>query len=80
VRYFITGCAGFIGSSLTDKLLKAGHDVVGYDNFSTGQVEFLTEAKKSPHFTLVEADLMDREALTKAMQNIDFVFHNGSQC
>jgi UDP-glucose 4-epimerase len=75
VRYFITGCAGFIGSSLTDKLLKAGHDVVGYDNFSTGQVEFLTEAKKSPHFTLVEADLMDREALTKAMQNIDFVFH-----
>ncbi|MDR3476829.1 MAG: NAD-dependent epimerase/dehydratase family protein [Gammaproteobacteria bacterium] len=75
MRYFITGCAGFIGSSLTDKLLQAGHEVVGYDNFSTGQVEFLNEAKKSPHFTLVQADLMDRDTLTKAMKNIDFVFH-----
>lgn len=75
MRYFITGCAGFIGSSLTDRLLEAGHEVVGYDNFSTGLSEFLTTAKKSPHFTLVKGDLLDREAVSKAMKNIDFVFH-----
>lgn len=75
MRYFITGCAGFIGSNLTDKLLKAGHEVIGYDNFSTGLDKFLQEAKKSPHFTLVKGDLLDREAVTNAMQKVDAVFH-----
>ncbi len=75
LRYFITGCAGFIGSSLTDKLLNAGHEVVGYDNFSTGLTEFLQEANQSSRFTLVKADLLDRDALTDAMRGIDFVFH-----
>jgi len=46
MRYFITGCAGFIGSSLTDRLLQQGHEVIGYDNLSTGLIEFLAEAKK----------------------------------
>ena len=75
MRYFITGCAGFIGSSLTDKLLHAGHEVIGYDNFSTGLEEFLIEARKSPAFTLVKADLLDKETLTTAMQGVDAVFH-----
>lgn len=75
MRYFITGCAGFIGSSLTDRLLQDGHEVVGYDNFSTGLDEFLVEAKKSPRFTLVHDDLLNRDAVTAAMKNIDAVFH-----
>jgi UDP-glucose 4-epimerase len=60
---------------MVDKLLREGHDVVGFDNFSTGQKEFLKEALQSPRFTLVEADLLDREALAAAMKNIDAVFH-----
>lgn len=75
MKYFITGCAGFIGSNLTDKLLREGHEVIGFDNFSTGLHEFLVEAKKSPHFTLVEGDLLDKEAVSKAMQKVDAVFH-----
>lgn len=75
MRYFITGCAGFIGSNLVDKLLKEGHDVIGYDNFTTGLEPFLDEAKKSSHFTLIKGDLLDREKLITAMKNIDFVFH-----
>jgi UDP-glucose 4-epimerase len=75
LRYFITGCAGFIGSTLTDKLLNSGHEVVGYDNFSTGLEIFLQDAKQSSHFTLVKADLLERDALVKAMNGVDFVFH-----
>lgn len=75
MRYFITGCAGFIGSNLTDRLLQLGHEVIGYDNFSTGMHEFLAEAKLSPAFTLIENDLLNRDALTHAMENIDMVFH-----
>lgn len=75
LRYFITGCAGFIGSSLTDRLLQNGHEVIGYDNFSTGLIKFLENANQSPRFTLVKGDLLDRDAVIKAMQNVDAVFH-----
>ena len=75
MRYFVTGCAGFIGSSLTDRLLANGHDVVGYDNFSTGLTEFLHAAQQSPKFTLITADLLDKDAVRAAMQGCDEVFH-----
>ena len=41
MKYFVTGCAGFIGSNLVDCLLDNGHTVIGYDNFSTGQERFI---------------------------------------
>ena len=58
MRYFVTGCAGFIGSNLTDRLLEKSFQVTGYDNFSTGFHEFLAKAKQSTDFTLVEGDLI----------------------
>lgn len=75
MNYFITGCAGFIGSSLTDRLLADGHTVVGYDNFSTGQEDFVASARQSKNFTLVRADVLDLPALTESMLGADFVFH-----
>ena len=75
MRYFVTGAAGFIGSNLADRLLQDGHEVVGYDNFSTGRPEFLSEAQKSPHFTLVRGDTLDLDFLTQTMANASFVFH-----
>ena len=40
MRCLVTGCAGFICSHLTDRLLQAGHTVVGVDNLSTGAWNF----------------------------------------
>src|SRR3989344_1303869 len=75
LRFFITGCAGFIGSNLADRLLFDGHDVVGYDNFSTGQRAFLESAQRSACYSLMHGDTLDVSALTRAMQGSDFVFH-----
>lgn len=76
VRHFIiTGCAGFIGSSLVDRLLSQGHRVTGVDNFSTGQRRFIEGALKNPAFKLVEGDLLDLPALTQAFAGGDTVFH-----
>lgn len=72
---FITGAAGFIGSSLADRLLADGKRVTGWDNFSTGQERFVTGASKNPDFKLVRGDNLDLPALTAAMKGCDTVFH-----
>jgi len=75
LRCFVTGCAGFIGSTLTERLLSQGHLVVGYDNFSTGQDDFLRTTREHPAFRLVRADLLDAQTLNASMREVDLVFH-----
>jgi UDP-glucose 4-epimerase len=75
MKFFVTGAAGFIGSNLVDRLLQEGHEVIGFDNLSTGQMEFLDEACQNDSFNLVKADVLDLPILTNAMSGADFVFH-----
>jgi len=74
-RAFVTGAAGFIGSNLVDRLLQSGVEVVGWDNYSTGQEPFLVGAIKEPKFRFVRGDNLDQSALIQAMEGCDFVFH-----
>lgn len=74
-RVFVTGGAGFIGSSAVDRLLSLGSDVVVYDNFSTGRHDFLTSAARHPKCTVVTGDTLDVETMTRAMQGADLVLH-----
>ena len=73
----VTGAAGFIGSTLVDRLLEEGKTVVGYDNLSTGRLEFLDAALSNPNFSLVTADCLDLDRLTELMRKMEceFVFH-----
>jgi UDP-glucose 4-epimerase len=72
---FITGAAGFIGSSLVDRLLADGKRVVAWDNLSTGQERFLEVALKHEKFRFIRGDNLDIDALTAAMEGCDTVFH-----
>jgi len=72
---FVTGGAGFIGSHLVDGLLTEGHNVTAYDNFSTGEIRFLENARSFERFNLIEGDLLDENTLIVAMADHDFVFH-----
>lgn len=75
MRYFVTGGAGFIGSNMTDRLLSMGNEVIVYDNFSTGRMEFLEEACKSPKCTLIKGDCLDEDKIVSSMAGCDFIFH-----
>jgi len=75
MKVIVTGCAGFIGSSLVDRLLLLGYLVIGIDNFSTGQRRFLDNALSNPNFTLFQIDLLDLDALKKAFVGGEVVFH-----
>lgn len=75
MKVLITGCAGFIGSSLVDRLLSEGYIVIGIDNFSSGQRRFLGEALKNANFVLHEQDLLDSSTLAELFVDVDCVFH-----
>jgi UDP-glucose 4-epimerase len=75
MHVFVTGAAGFIGSTLVDRLLKDGHAVVGYDNLSTGRRQFLTDALKHRNFKYVEGDVLDAAQLNESARGAEIVFH-----
>ena len=75
MKAFVTGGAGFIGSTLVDRLLARGDEVVAYDNLSTGRRVFLRDALANPRFKLIEGDVLDGSAMSAAMRGSDFVFH-----
>jgi UDP-glucose 4-epimerase len=72
---FVTGAAGFIGSTLVDRLLLEGVQVTGWDNLSTGQEKFLEKALTNKSFRLVKGDNLNLPHLTEAMNGADTVFH-----
>jgi UDP-glucuronate 4-epimerase len=79
MRALVTGCAGFIGSHLTDKLLEAGHSVVGIDcfndNYGRSQKEGnLAAARDWDSFELLTLDLSQGN-LSGVVTNCDTVFH-----
>jgi len=76
MKTLVTGAAGFIGSSLVDRLLADGNSVVGVDNFSTGCRQFLDQALRNDRFKLYEKDLLDPAALQGVLTpDIEWVFH-----
>ena len=75
MRFFITGGAGFIGSNLADRLLSDNHEVIVYDNFSTGFTQFLSGALSKSKFTEIKGDILDDDKLVSSMRGCNHVFH-----
>ena len=63
MKVFVTGAAGFIASNLVDRLLADGHEVIGYDNFSTGKEYSWSKPANPPGSTCIGRTLLDQPAL-----------------
>ena len=76
MKYVVTGGAGFIGSHLTERLVKQGDVVTVIDNQNTGKIENLKSVSKKINF--VQNDIRDFEVLRSLMENVDGVFHQAA--
>ena len=76
MKYVVTGGAGFIGSLLTERLVKQGDVVTVIDNQNTGKIENLKSVSKKINF--VQNDIRDFEVLRSLMENVDGVFHQAA--
>lgn len=86
MKYLITGCAGFIGFKLSQRLLNNGHEVIGIDNINAYYDQGLKQSrlhllKQSPSFRFIHLDLTDRETVRVlcTQEQFDRVIHLAAQ-
>lgn len=75
-HYLVTGGCGFIGSHLVKALVKQGERVRVFDNCTTGKAENIADVADKIEFC--SADLQDIDAVSQAVEGIDYVFHQGA--
>ena len=74
-KILVTGCAGFIGSHLCEKLVKQKYKVVGIDNLSNGKISNLSSIKDNKNFEFIKADINNLNILSKNLFKIDKICH-----
>lgn len=75
MRILVTGGAGFIGSHLSEELLRRGHEVWALDDLSTGRLENLRTFERHPRFRFLEGNVMDSALVLGLVAQCDRVFH-----
>ncbi|MGZ3515354.1 MAG: NAD-dependent epimerase/dehydratase family protein [Thermodesulfobacteriota bacterium] len=74
-KILVIGAAGFIGSHLSEALLRRGHQVVGLDNLSYGVIQNLSGVVEDPHFEFVHGDVRDSELLLGLGSRVETIVH-----
>lgn len=77
-KFLITGAAGFIGSNLTEAVLRLGYQVTALDNLSTGKIENINPFMENPNFTFIQGDIRDLTTCKEACSGKDFVLHQAA--
>ncbi len=75
MRALVTDDAGLIGSHLTERLRKDGHEVASIDNFSTGSLKNLENVKEHSRFEFVTDDILNTEQMEPLVEHSDIICH-----
>ena len=75
IRILVTGCAGFIGSHLTETLLNQGFKVYGIDNLSNGKLSNISFFNKNTNFIFLEYDINEIDKFEKVLDEVDVIYH-----
>ncbi len=75
LKVLITGVAGFLGSHLLDRVLSAGHFVVGIDNLSMGSLRNIEHQRSNANFRFLENDVVNEETFAGLDNDFDCVVH-----
>ena len=75
MRILITGGAGFIGSHLSDHLLRKGHSVTVIDDLSTGSIDNIRTAKENDRFQYCIGTIFDKPLLAELIDDSEVIFH-----
>lgn len=81
-RVLVTGCAGFIGSSLSLELLKRGYEVIGVDSFTENYTKWIKNRNMDrlvqyPQFSYVQGSLLSMD-LSFLLKNVSYIFHQAA--
>ena len=74
-RILVTGCAGFIGSHLSEELLRRGYTVLGIDNLSNGKLSNINSFINNKNFKFIESDINNKNLFNKILDNVDIIYH-----
>jgi UDP-glucose 4-epimerase len=75
MRVLVTGGAGFIGSHLTERLLKDSHEVAAIDNLSTGSLKNIENFKDHSGFEFIKGDIRNVGQMEPLVERSDMIFH-----
>jgi UDP-glucose 4-epimerase len=76
----VTGGAGFIGSHLTEELVRRGHFVRVLDNLQRGRLHYIQPLIDKGKAEFIDGDVRYMDAVNRSMQGIDYVFHEAAIC
>lgn len=75
MRYLITGGAGFVGSHLSEELLRRGHDVIVIDDLSTGTIRNISHLTDNKRFRYIIDTVSNRSLLAELVDDADVIYH-----
>ena len=77
-KILVTGGAGFVGSHIVDRLMETGCEIVVFDNFSSGHIDFIDKHFDKNGFSLIEGDLLNTRKIEMACDDVNFVYHTAA--
>lgn len=77
-KFLVTGGAGFIGSSIAEKLINLGHKVTIFDDLSSGYLRNINPTINHPNLRFIQGNVRDFQGCLEVSQDVDYIIHQAA--